>query len=379
MHEDCWQVGPERGFLISPDPLRHLSEAESSLPADMIAHLEDLAADLPELLGAEKLRAVLDGMPVYTAGDPALDEADPRVIERLLLLYAYFASAYVFAIPDDPATYLPPGVAVPFYILSERVARPPITAYATLVLGNWQRRDQSGWLELENLDTVQTFTGLADESWFVLVHVAIEAQAAAILQGIREAIQAAEADDPLAFQRALRAIHLGIVDITRTFHRMPQGCDPDVYYQTVRPYMFGFNGVVFEGVEVYGGEPQTLRGGSGAQSSIVPALVAALGIRHEQSGLTMHLEGMKLHMPAPHRRFITEMETSPIRPYVERNRYLADAYNHCLRQLITFRRAHFYYARTYIFEKSTNPVGTGGTTFMDFLSKLVEETEAHLL
>jgi hypothetical protein len=68
-----------------------------------------------------------------------------------------------------------------------------------------------------------------------------------------------------------------------------------------------------------------------------------------------------------------------LREYCKTRPHLADAYNHVLRQLMTFRRAHLYYARTYIFEKSTNPVGTGGTEYMAFLSKLIDETAQFML
>ena len=108
-------------------------------------------------------------------------------------------------------------------------------------------------------------------------------------------------------------------------------------------------------------------------------MVAALGIRHQASELTQHLEVMKAYMPPAHRRFVAEAESTVIRDYVISHPAMAQTYNACIRQMMTFRRAHFFYARTYIFERSTNPVGTGGSMFMDFLTKLIAETEAHLI
>lgn len=86
-------------------------------------------------------------------------------------------------------------------------------------------------------------------------------------------------------------------------------------------------------------------------------------------------------MPKAHRDFITRVTTSAVRDYVKQSGdgTLKDAYNRCLEQLTTFRKGHFYYARVYIFDKVANPVGTGGTLFMDWLARLVAETEAHLL
>jgi indoleamine 2,3-dioxygenase len=134
--------------------------------------------------------------------------------------------------------------------------------------------------------------------------------------------------------------------------------------------------VIFEGLEK---NPTPLRGGSGAQSSIVPALLAGLGIEHASTELTTSLMDMRQYMPVEHRAFIQRMRQLELRSYCESRPHLADAYNHVLRQLITFRRAHLYYARTYIFEKSTDPTGTGGTAYMAFLSKLIDETTDYFL
>ncbi len=373
-----WQVTPERGFLMTPDPLRHLAQVESRIPEEVIDQLESLAAELPTLLENGGLRQTFDKLPVLDFAYLATQEYDFRLAERLAMLYGYFASAYVFA--TEPAVQrLPPSVAVPMVQLSHIVGRPPMFSYTSMVLGNWERRYADQPIDLDNLTSLQTFTRLPDESWFARVHIAIEAQSATILQGIQQAFDGVKIDDNEAVHAGLRAINWGLIAVIKTFHNMEKGCDPNIYYQHIRPYMFGFNDVIFEGVAEYGGKPQRLRGGSGAQSSVIPAIVAALGIRHEASELTQHLEVMKTYMPPAHRQYIAAVESPLIRDYARTHSALSYTYNACIRQMMTFRRAHFYYARTYIFERSTNPVGTGGSMFMEFLTKLIAETEAHLL
>ena len=75
--------------------------------------------------------------------------------------------------------------------------------------------------------------------------------------------------------------------ILATMQRMPEHCDPYVYYHRVRPYIFGWHnnpalpgGLVYEGVAAYAGTGQTFRGETGAQSTIVPCLDAILGVEH---------------------------------------------------------------------------------------------------
>jgi indoleamine 2,3-dioxygenase len=297
------------------------------------------------------------------------------------VLYTYFANAYVFATPDEPEHRITRSVAVPLHQLAQRVERPPIFSYVTLVLNNWRRVDPDGPIDLDNTTALQHFRGVPDEHWFGLVHVNVEACAAPGMQGIRDAIAAATNGDARALERALNAVSDSLGAMLKAFGRMTEGCDPDVYHRLVRPYMFGFEKVIYDGVAEYEGQPQTFRGGSGAQSSTIPAIVAALGIEHEQTGLMKHLDGMKLHMPKAHREFIAHVTTSAVRDFVKQSGdgALKDAYNQCLQQMMTFRKGHFYYARIYILDKVTNPVGTGGTLFKDWLSRLIAETEAHLL
>jgi indoleamine 2,3-dioxygenase len=303
------------------------------------------------------------------------------VIERLWVLYTYFANAYVFADPENLAHHITKSVAVPLHQLAQMVERPPIFSYVSLVLNNWRRINPDGPIDLDNTAALQHFIGCTDEHWFGLVHVNVEFCAAGAVRGIEDAIQSAAQGDARAVEHALNAITDGLRAMLKAFGRMTHGCDPDVYHQCVRPYMFGFENVVYEGVAEYGGQPQSFRGGSGAQSSVIPAIVAALGIQHEQTGLMKHLDVMKVHMPKAHRDFISRVTTTAVRDFVKQanDGALTDAYNQCIREMITFRKAHFHYARIYIFDKVANPVGTGGTLFMDWLSRLIAETEAHLL
>src|SRR5690348_7522357 len=132
-----WQVTPERGFLMAPDPLRHLAQVESRIPEEVIDQLESLAAELPTLLENGGLRQTFDKLPVLDFAYLATQEYDFRLAERLAMLYGYFASAYVFA--TEPAVQrLPPSVAVPMVQLSHIVGRPPMFSYTSMVLGNWE-------------------------------------------------------------------------------------------------------------------------------------------------------------------------------------------------------------------------------------------------
>ncbi len=372
--KSVWEVTPERGFLLRPAPLADLRAEETSLPESAAAILEASAENLVQAVESRMVPALLTPLAALDWHTSiALDDLSERVLERLFALYGYFASALVHTGNE----VIPEAVAQPLTMLAQFLGRPPMLAYAGMVLANWRLHDPAAGFTPENIALLNRFTSLRDEGWFFQVHAAIEGQAGALLGALREAESAAEVADSQALQDALWRLRAGLVQITRTFHQMPQHCDPDVYFTQVRPYLMSFGAeVVYAGVAH---NPTPLRGGSGAQSSIIPALLNGLGLRHADTELTASLQDMRQYMPRQHRDFITAQRASHIRETCASGDLLRDAYNRVVRQLITFRRAHLYYARTYIFAKSTNPTGTGGTEYMRFLSQLIDETARQLL
>ncbi len=382
MQQTCWDIWPDRGFLVNPDPLRHLSAVDTPLQRSTVDMIEGIAAQIPALMENGQIRATLENLPVFDLPTSDLLVGDFRIVERLMMLYSFFASAYVYFTPETPEHRIPSGVAVPLHRLSKMVERPPILSYSGYVLNNWKRNDAAGEIALGNIALLQNFLGGKDEDWFILVHVDIEARAAGALAGIQSAQAAAAQDDAAALQTALQNVSTSVQAMITSFDRMPENCDPNVYYYRVRPYIFGFNDVVYEGVAEYGNKPQSFRGQTGAQSSIVPSLVSALGLQHEQSGLTQHLDIMRDYMPKPHREFAAHVKSPAIRQSVlahSSDSALRNVYNECLTRVLEFRRLHLHYATTYIFQKVTNPIGTGGTVFMDWLAQLANETEAQLV
>ena len=146
----------------------------------------------------------------------------------------------------------------------------------------------------------------------------------------------------------LSKLKLSFQKVNATMLRMTERCSPDFYYNKVRPYIFSFEDVVYE--NCFASEPQTFRGETGAQSSIVPSVIAALGIKHEESILTKHLDVMRDYMPPFHRNFILEHESSEgcsLRDFVKTNEDKS-LYNDCVQEVLDFRKTHLEYAVNYI-------------------------------
>ena len=379
-----FRIDPERGFLPATDPLQHL-------PPHFVPW-EDIGRNLPKILTANKLRAVIKDLPLLDA-DQLTSEPEQR---RAMALLSFIGHGYVWG-EDEAVKVIPAPLAIPWHRVAQKLARPPVLSYASYALDNWKRMDPSKPIELGNLVLIQNFLGGIDEEWFVIVHVAIEAKAGAALAAIVKAQKAVSDNDLLEVKRQLDVISNSLQTMHRILLRMPERCDPYIYYHRVRPYLHGWRnhpslpeGLIYEGVQDYAGRPQQFRGETGAQSSIVPSLDAALGVTHQEDVLYTYLQEMRQYMPAAHRDFIRSVQEGPsIRQFVMEHRAkepsLRDAYNSCIEGLDRFRSTHVGYAENYIQKQSRrenkNPtdVGTGGTPFMPYLRKHRNETSKHLI
>lgn len=380
MEQNCWHIRPDWGFLIYPEPLTTL-QAIDGLSQSHIIEIEETANALPDLMERGTVRAVLAGLPLVDYA-PLQSTDDFRTVERALQIYCYFVNAYLWAPDQPPTNRIPAVIAVPLVQLSRFAQRPPILSYAPYNLANWRKIDPNGAIEVDNLVQIQQFLHVPDAAWFSLIHVEIEAEAAPAITAIQTAAAATQQDDRAGVIAALEAIINSLMTMMRTFGRMKEGCDTDVYYQTIRAYMFGFDDVIYEGVAEFGETPVSFRGETGAQSTVIPALVAAMGLQHRENGLSEHLRIMRDYMPKPHRDFLAAIDRQLIRDYTAKHHVdskLRGAYNTCLQAILRFRRLHLHMANEYIAKKVTDPRGTGGTLFMEWLGQLIAETEAQML
>ena len=354
----------EHGFLPQTEPLRSFPH-ESPL-----AVLDEIGHDLPSLLYDSGFREQARQFVI----PPWKEPGDPTaVLPQLRLCYVrlgFLASAYINQVGEPPVNILPKNLAVPLSEVCRRLSRPPILSYDGYALYNWKRFDPSKPIALGNIDTIQNFVHLYDEHWFILVHVEIEQIAAQVLAAIDLAARGLSAEDRSAVNQALQQIGRSVRQQIAVLRRIPEKMDPALYYRTFRPYIRFFENVVFEGVIE---TPMDFRGETGAQSSIMPTLVALMKIPHKPSLLTNHLADMQNFMPREHREIIADVQN------LRDLRSLADKelYNEVLEAMAVFREVHYGWAEEYINRRVADPRGTGGTPYMQWLGQLIAETRAH--
>ncbi|MDZ4785753.1 MAG: hypothetical protein SGJ02_06730, partial [bacterium] len=328
MDTQSFEIDQFRGFLPAKDPLTSLSS--------YFAAWEQAASELPKLLVTDRIRGILDQLPILDTQSLT----NRSEIERSMMVISYLGHAYVWG-EKKLCTLLPKCIAIPWQKLSLKLGRPPVLSYASYALWNWKRIDPFGPLALGNIALLQNFLGGIDEEWFILIHVDIEAKAAQAINVIEKAFEACDQLDSQGLINALKDVSISLININKTMDRMTEHCDPYIYYNRVRPYIHGWkdnpstpNGIIYDGVIEYKGHPQKFRGETGAQSSIIPALDALLGIHHDNDPLRHYLNEMRDYMPPKHNEFIKSVEAhGSIRNFVSKNKEtnieLKDIYNHC--------------------------------------------------
>jgi indoleamine 2,3-dioxygenase len=371
-------ITEEYGYLPSYDPAQSLSPGNEEW--------DQFGKDLPKLLMGTNFRQRVKALPQFNI-DKLNGEAE---VQRAMLVLSYIGQAYQWS-ENEAATVMPAVLAKPWYEVGKLVGRPPILSYQSYASDNWRRFDKSGVIECGNIGLLQSFLGGQDEEWFILIHIEIEKKAGKALKAIEQAQEAVVLADAEKVEAALVKLRSALAAMYEVLGRMPERCDPYIYFHRVRPYIFGWrnnpslpDGVVYEGVDHYKGVGQKFRGETGAQSAIIPAMDGVLGIEHEKDELREYLMEMRTYMPPAHVAFIQAVEAGPsVRDFVTSTKKssLTEVFNDCIELVANFRAMHLEYAGTYIHAQAQatpgNPsaVGTGGTPFMVYLRKHRDETK----
>jgi len=373
-------------FLPSKDPLIKYKTTSKSLNL-----ISEISEQLPKLLLTGSVQHTINKLKNNDLSvDKVITNNDLREIRLAMVHISFIAHSFIWG-SETPSKILPEVIAKPWVKLSKILGRPPILSYASYCLDNWYRLNKKDDICLENVGLHTNFLGGVDEDWFVTIHVCIENAAGDAIKAATKLAKLNEKHSVNDFSIHLRAIIKSLRKVNAIFSRMPEKCDPYVYYHRVRPFIFGTKdnpdlkkGLIYQ--NQFNNKPQFFRGETGAQSSIMPFLDGALGIYHTQDHLRHYLNEMRDYMPPEHRRAIEHVENiSNAKALIHESKKLINEYNKCLEEIRIFRAQHLEFAATYIHKQSQikNPfgrggstiTGTGGTPFMKYLKKHRDETQ----
>ena len=373
-------------FFPKTPPLKNYKTKARSLK-----NLENISSLLPKLLLTNKVQSTINSMNKNSFSvDVLLKNKNIKEINLAMVHLSFIAHSYIWG-GDKPQKILPEVISKPWVKLSKFLGRPPILSYASYCLDSWFKIDKDQPISLDNVALINNFLGGVDEDWFVTIHVCIEDASGDAIDAAYKLSKLNETNNVNDFSIELRRIIKSLKAVNKIFSRMPEKCDPYVYYHRVRPYIFGTKdnpdlkqGLIYE--NQFNNEPQFFRGETGAQSSIIPLLDGALGVEHTNDNLRHYLNEMRDYMPPKHRKMIEYVEkTSQAKKFIDKSKKLTKEYNGCLEEIRKFRAMHLEYAATYIHKQAqvNNTFGTGGSTirgtggtpFMKYLKKHRDETQ----
>ena len=375
-------------FLPKKPPINSYNTRSKSLYL-----LQNIAAQLPKLLLTNQVQSKINKLKKNDLSvDILIKNKKAKEINLAMAHLSFIAHAYIWG-GKSPQRILPEVISKPWVKLSKYLGRPPILSYASYCLDNWYKINKDEPISLDNVALINNFLGGVDEDWFVTIHVCIEDAASDAIDSACELSFLNEKNKTKDFSKHLSRIRDSLKKVNYIFAKMPEKCDPYIYYHRVRPYIFGTKnnpdlkqGLIYE--NQFNNKPQFYRGETGAQSSIIPLLDGALGITHTNDNLRHYLNEMRDYMPPKHRKLIEDVEQrSQVKNLITKSKKLIKEYNQCLEEIHKFRSQHLEYAATYIHKQAqiVNPFGsggstirgTGGTPFMKYLKKHRDETDKH--
>lgn len=186
---------------------------------------------------------------------------------------------------------------------------PPVAACAALNLWNFALLSPTDDASNpDNLVALHTFTGTQDESWFYVVSDAMEARGGSMIPMMLGAVRSAQAGDASKVSEALCELAKCLRDLEALLGRMYEKCNPDVFYNDIRPMLAGSknmsavglpNGVFYDEGEGRGTWRQ-LSGATNAQSSLIPFFDIVLGVEHLSTGQSMTTKENPFMKVGPH-------------------------------------------------------------------------------
>lgn len=383
----------ERGFLFQESPA-------TQLPPHLEA-LDNIATHFTAQIATQEMASCLTQIPTIT--QETIDELSLNQQVRVKLILTMIAQAFVWEPvyhgASSPRTTIPSMLSKPLMLISKQLDEPPIFNYADYVLRNWKLKDPSRGFDIDNIDSIVTFSGTQDEANFVIVHVAYEAVAGRAYALGLSILKAVKENNKHLVVEGLNTLGKILPQMRETFLNVGQIVSPENFRNQIRLFLKGWRNNVpleFEGF----GDMSHLRGETGSQSSVIPFFdtltacfsdeVAEIAIAqgHQADFVNTCISEYRdfsHYMPAEHRQFLKKIaDEGGLRAFILANiddKALVESYNHCLEGIVNMRGAHLSTVGPYINKQhndqgQTAPdqqasYGTGGTDYRSYLGTLI--------
>ena len=320
-----FNVSAEHGFLPVKAPLIKLP----SIYDDLQAVLDNMPVVLNEndfgYLNTED-GIVAPTLAIKNHLTAVEKEEDIFVLQALFRSYSFLASAYLL----EPSfqqyrkdgkygkarNFLPANIAQPFCKVADK-----LNVFAWLdyhyaySLGNYQKLNEAGDLNWENITMCNRFSGQPDEVGFIMLHVDINRFSANLVGTVMQTIQALHG----GAQTVGDLLEKNWATMKQMNERRKEMWKASRWqrYNDFRIFIMGVkgntelfgDGVVYENVWE---EPKAFRGQTGAQDDIIPMQDIFSGVifYYPQNELTKYLLDLRLYRPTCVQDFFKDLENS---------------------------------------------------------------------
>lgn len=309
-----WSVR-NRGFLPIGDPIISLPITDIK-NTELIYTWENLTNVLPHYIKEECLREELiydlrKASQCYCHG--FVDNlGGPSVYERVFLLMAYFATAYINSPEGKRKTKLPKEMTMPFARVAHLVSRQPVLDYTSFVLYNWRKKPNA----INDIEILHTFTGSPFEESILKSLVEMEFIGGELINNISNPFTVAE--NLAKINNILLKVWSNIPpDFLEDWSSILTDYQ-DLIYEQWRPDALTFPCDIF------------------LQAPLLAVLYRYLDINFQNDYLNKRRETLHhFHMSPSHRDFINSV--SGIRNKCAEDESIKTSYNRCLEELIKLR------------------------------------------
>lgn len=337
----------KHGFLPKEGPLLTLEGN------DYFNNFVSFANNLPELLKTKKVCETLDTMDLP---DFSPEHYPYGALVRVYAVATSLIHAYILESGGDPKTNTNPVILTKklsewFERISHQIGRLPTQTYETYILQNYRLLNKEVGYTFENIEPLITYTGTNEEKWFIKMHVYAEHRAATAMQSVEEINMLLGSKRKYNEDTQDRLIQ-HFDNISRTistlnqsyFSEMKTHLPTDYFFDMLlRPFLQSWEpGVIYQGSSVYEKQKICWRGGSGAESSFIPAIDLVCQLKIEQQETMRDMEN---YMPPEHQVFLNRLRNcdSELRTCIldTGNERLIESYNKVANASHVFRRNHY--------------------------------------
>lgn len=391
----------KNGFLPELVPLKLLPGKKNSLNS----RINNLCSNLPELLKKQTFHNHIELLNKEFSDD-LLEINNERETKAALVRLTMLVQAYIFG-GKEQKTKIPKVLSINLMKLCQEKQRYPTLTYDDYILNNFTLIDEKQGFKLENIKPLFSFTNSDNEAGFIKIHVAIEAVFAAALNRLEEVSlltkRIFKKEEPASKEHKKKIIFClkELAEATKNarsiLRQMEHLCEPDYFYNILRPYVKGTNSVITfsttgekqEGVEFEGiksldiNKFQSYKGPTGAQSSIVPALDLFLGIEHNINSMFKEFHDFEKYMPSEHIAFVKGFSTCCLKKLLEIPE-IKEAYVAAKTELAFFRSSHMNTVHKFVLNPASTQginlnkiTGTGGAPIIGYLKERLNSTFVH--